>query len=302
MNIEQAKTIPISVILDKLNQKPQRTNGYRVCYFSPFRNEKTPSLWVNTKENTWHDFGEVKWKGGDSIDLVRAYLDSQHENSEVTDGLRWLRNMTGFIPAIKPVIDPNEVTTDSKLLLRKTTVVNNSALLNYGRSRGIPQDILKQYFQQAYLFNSQSQKSFNALCMRNDKKGYELRNPYFKGCIGNKYITFIRGSVPKPEGINIFEGAFDFVTVVTQQEGKPFEDDCLILHTLSNLQKATAYMRHYGYRFAYTWMDNDKAGEAASKSWEEFCKTEEGLTHIPMNEQYLDYKDVNAAHIARLKL
>jgi len=152
---------------------------------------------------------------------------------------------------------------------------------------------------------------FHTLSMRNDLKGYELRK--FKGCLGKKYITFIRGTQPKPAGINIFEGAFDFVSVITQRNGQPLTNDAMILHSLSNLKKATAYIRNYGkkatayirnygYRECITWMDNDKAGLEAVKSWEEFCKTEENLQHVPMNDLYAPYKDVNAAHMAKLEL
>lgn len=41
-------------------------------------------------------------------------------------------------------------------------------------------------------------------------------------------------------------------------------------------------------------MDNDPAGDKATKALEEFCKTESGLQHITMNDTYRSYKDVNA--------
>lgn len=302
MNIEQAKSIPISVILDKMNLMPQRNNGHKILYFSPLRQEKTPSLWVDTRQNLWCDYGDAKWAGGDGIHLVRAYLDSQNENCHVSDALRWLSNMTGFIPAIKPVIDPDETHTEKTLILRQISAIQNQKLIEYGHSRGIPENLIREHFEQAIIFNSKTKKKFFALSMRNDLKGYELRNPYFKGCIGKKYITFIRGSKPKPEGVNIFEGTFDFLSVICQQDGKPLNDDAIILHSLSNLRKASAYLKNYGYRNCYTWMDNDQPGIEAIKSWDGFCANENNLLHIPMNKMYERYKDVNAAHTAKLEL
>lgn len=302
MNIEQAKSIPISVILDKMNLSPQRKSGNRVLYFSPFRKEKTASLWVDTKSNLWRDFGDSKWEGGDSIHLVRAYLDSESENCQVSDALRWLTNMTGFIPGIKPVIDIDEISTEKTLTLKQLFPVKSGVLIEYGNSRGIPENVLKKYFEEAIVFNTKTQKKFFALSMRNDLKGYELRNPFFKGCIGKKYITFIRGTDAKPSGINIFEGAFDFLSVIVQEEGRPLKNDAIILHSLSNLKKASAYLKNYGYTNCFTWMDNDKPGKEAIKSWEDFCKTEQNLSHFPMNKFYEPYKDVNAAHIAKLEL
>lgn len=302
MNIEQAKSIPISVILDKLKLIPQRKNGHKWLYFSAFRKEKTPSLWVDTKANLWCDFGDAKWKGGDGIHLVRAYLDSENESCAVSDALRWLKNMTGFIPDIKPVHDPADTPTEKSLVLKHTKALSYEKLIEYGCSRGIPKNLLQKHFEQACIYNTKSQKNFYALSMRNDRKGYELRNPYFKGCIGKKYITFIRGAEPKPEGINIFEGAFDYLSVIAQQDGKPLKNDTMILHSLCNLKKATAYIKNYGYRNCFTWMDNDVPGKEATQSWEDFCKTEENLTHVAMNNLYAPYKDVNAAHMAKLEL
>ena len=302
MNIEQAKAIPITLILDKLNHPPQRTNGYKVNYFTPLRREKTPSLWVDTKANLWRDFGDFKWIGGDGIHLVRAYLESQGENKEVSDALRWLRNMTGFIPTIKPVIDPDEVESPKTLVLKHVGPIKRERLIEYGNERGIPEQVIRKYFLEAAISNSVTGKKFYALSMRNDLKGYELRNPYFKGCIGKKYITFIRGTIPKPDGVNYFEGSFDFLSAITQRNGQPFEDDSVILHSLSNLKKGAAYTKNYGYKFLYSWMDNDKPGIEATNAWDEFCKTEEGLIHVPKNDLYSPYKDVNAAHIAKLEL
>jgi hypothetical protein len=302
MNIEQAKTMPISIILDKLNLKPQRTSGHKQLYFSPFRQERTPSFWVDTKANLWCDFGDSKWKGGDGIHLVRAYLDSENEGCTVVDALRWLRNMTGFVPHIKPVTDPEETPTEKTLVISQTGKITQRKLIEYASDRGIPLTVLNQQFEQAIVKNNNTQKKFYALCMRNEQKGYELRNPYFKGCIGKKDITFIRGTRPEHKSVNVFEGAFDYLSVIARQEAKPLTEDAIILHSLCNLKKATAYIRNYGYKNCLTWMDNDQPGQQATKAWEEFCKTEQELRHIQMNSLFAPYKDVNAAHMAKLGL
>ena len=302
MNIEHAKAIPISVILDKLNRKPVRIKGHTHVYFSVFREEKTASLFVDTKGNRWRDFGDFNWQGGDGIHLVRAYLDSQDLSCDVSSALRWLSNMTGFVPSIQPVEDPDEKTADKTIILRRTDPIGKEYLLEYGRSRGIPDNVLKACFKQAALHNKNTGKIFHTLCMKNDWKGYELRNKAYKGCIGRKYITFIRGTDLSHEAINVFEGAFDFATVITQNEGKPLKHDSIILHSLSNLKKATAYIKNYEYRYCQTWMDNDEPGKQAVLAWEEFCKAEQNLIHVPMNEFYLPYKDVNAAHIQKFGL
>lgn len=72
MNIEKAKAIPIAEILAKLNLNPVKMNDKESWYFSPFRDEKTPSLHVHHLKNLWFDFGEAI--GGDGIKLVQELL------------------------------------------------------------------------------------------------------------------------------------------------------------------------------------------------------------------------------------
>lgn len=93
MNIEQAKYIPISEILDKLNCTPSRIAGYDLYYLSPLRQEKTASFHVNTAKNIWYDHGIGE--GGDGIKLVCKYLESCGMDHAVPDALRWLKNMLG---------------------------------------------------------------------------------------------------------------------------------------------------------------------------------------------------------------
>lgn len=102
-------------------------------------------------------------------------------------------------------------------------------------------------------------------------ESYDCRNPYFKGCVKKKAITFVRGSDPKPEGIPLFEGFMDFLSAVTEQR-KAFEGDVIILNSLSCIQEASGYMRNYGYQKAYAWLDNDPAGNKATHAFSNFLK------------------------------
>ncbi|MFN8290186.1 MAG: toprim domain-containing protein [Chitinophagaceae bacterium] len=300
MNIELAKSIPLCEILSKINYKPTKENNIEAWYFSPFRNEKTPSFHVNRKWNVWYDFGESK--GGNSVDFVCNYLKSVNENHTTADALRWIKNMTGYAPIIANVKSVDYSKEDSKLLLKDKKDIEHPALIQYLEKRGIPYEVGCQYLKEIKVGNSETKKTFFSLGIRNEDAGYELRNPFFKGGIGKKSITFIRGTKPKPDGINIFEGFMDCLSVITHQQGKRFEDDTIILNSLSNLKKATPYINNYGYKVAYTWMDNDEAGKKATESLAEFFKTQKLLQHTPMNEFYEPFKDVNAWHMNKLGL
>src|SRR5690606_4567282 len=110
-----------------------------------------------------------------------------------------------------------------------------------------------------------SGKEFLAAAMANEEGGFELRNPFFKGSVKAKAVSFVRGAVPKPPAVHVFEGMLDFLSAVTARGGRPFDGDAIILHSVSMVRQASAYVRGYGYRTGHSWTDNDPAGERAAK-------------------------------------
>lgn len=300
MNIEQAKRIPLGDILLILKSKLTQQKNGESWYLSPFRNERTASFQVREKLNIWYDFG--LGKGGDSIDMVRIYLETQGVGSSVPDALRWLKNMMGYAPRIRPVLIKERQKPAPKLSIVHSKPIEHTALVKYLESRGIPLALAKRHLVQVTLKNKETGKTSFALAMRNESGGHEIRNKFFKGSIGRKDISVIRGLQPKPDGLHIFEGMLDYLSAVMQEEGWAFKDDSIILNSISIIQKATGYIYEYGYRVCYTWMDNDEAGKKATASLAAYLKTQENLLHRPMNDKYGDHKDVNAWHMHKLGL
>ncbi len=89
MNTTQAKKIPLQEILAKLGLQPIKTfkGGAELAYHSPFREEKEPSLFVNTHKNVWNDFGDI---GGNALDFVIRY-----QNTDVKGALAFLEQLFG---------------------------------------------------------------------------------------------------------------------------------------------------------------------------------------------------------------
>lgn len=302
MNIDHANRIPMAEILSRLNLTPKRKATYQAWYLSPLRQEKTASFLVNTKTNRWHDFGEGI--GGDLVDFACAYLKSTREAHTIYDALRWIKNMgvgAYQIPRAYEFPDPY-AKEDAALTVKSAKPIQHLGLIQYLAKRGIPLTIGYRYLKEIRVRNTRTQKYFTALGFPNEEGGYELRNPFFKGCLGSKAISFIRGREPKPEGIHLFEGFMDYLSAISQLNGKGFQDDTIILNSLSCLSKAIPYVQNYGYRIAYSWMDNDKAGGKATAALSEFCQTEADLKHTPMNSVYASHKDVNAWHMHKLNL
>jgi hypothetical protein len=300
MNIEQAKTVPLTHILDKLGITPTRKTETVYWYLSPLRKEKTASFKVTLAKNIWYDFGEGI--GGDIIAFVRTYLEQQGEASTCSDALRWIGNISGDIPRIAPVETHDDVQPEPKLKLIKSQPIKHPALEKYLEDRGIRVDVAKHYLSEVRVKNKETGSSIFALGLLNEENGYELRNSFYKACVGKKALSVIRGQNPNQSGIHIFEGMMDFLSIVTDLPGGKLDHDAIVLNSLSYLGQASAYIHRFGYANVWTWMDNDEAGQKAKANIDAFVQNERGLIHRPMNSTYEGFKDVNDWHVHNLKL
>jgi hypothetical protein len=149
--------------------------------------------------------------------------------------------------------------------------------------------------------NAKSNKNFYAMGLQNEDEGFELRNQFFKGCVGSKAITFIRGTKIFPEEVHIFEAWSDFLSALAYCKVSQFEGDSIILNSTSLLKHAYVYIKNYSYKYVLSWMDNDKTGAKATQTLLEFAK-ENGLTLKAMNPLFAKHKDVNSWHMNKLGL
>jgi hypothetical protein len=301
MNIDHAKAIPVAEILKRLDHHPRKSSSGKLLYLSPIRKEKTPSFWVYTKTNSWHDYGIGQ--GGDAVDLICAYLKYAKEDHTIPDALRWLNNVIGKRYEFAPVrTDEPETTEEPGLILKKAHVIQHQGLIHYLRKRGIAVDVAQSHLKQVHVKNRRTGKSFHALGFNNEEGGYELRNPFFKGSLGSKTISFVRGSQPAPDSVHLFEGFMDYLSAITRLNGKRFKGDAIILNSVSCLKQVAPYIQGYTYRTAYSWFDNDPAGHRATKAISEFIQAQPDLFHQSMNRLYAPHKDVNAWHMHQLGL
>lgn len=300
MNIEQAKAIPIAQILEQINIHPTRMNERESWYLSPIRDESTASFHVHNTKNVWFDFGEGI--GGDSIKLVQAILQSQGRECSVSEALSWLRQTMGGNVVYQAIQRSFAENKEPALSLKSVKAISNVGLIHYLESRGISLSVAQKVLKQVSFTNSNTDKTLFALGLPNEEEGYELRNPFFKGSIGIKTISFIRGSQPKPPGINFFEGMMDYLSVITQRNGQPLKNDTIVLNSVACIPQVIPYLTDYGYAIGYTWMDNDGAGKKATCSLASIFKANETIAHCPMNRIYQPHKDVNAWHMQRLEL
>lgn len=299
MNIDQANRIPLPEILARLDLHPKRLSGNKALYSSPLRKEKTPSFWVNLNSNSWYDYGAGI--GGNVVNFVSHYLRSTREDHNVTDALRWIRNMAGQEIITPPVGLYKSRDENSPLSIRSAEPIRHIALIRYLEKRRIALDVAHAHLKEVIIDNNVTGKSFFALGFKNEDGGYELRNPFFKGSTSPKTITFIRGKAYPAERIHLLEGFMDYLSVVTRFGYSYLAGDSIVLNSVSSLPKAFPFIKDYSYKAVCSWMDNDKAGDNTSRLLSEFINTQKDMRYVRMNKMYTPHKDVNEWHVSTLQ-
>ena len=74
-------------------------------------------------------------------------------------------------------------------------------------------------------------RKFFALGFKNQSEGFEIRNPYYKGCIKTKDISIIRHQNGEIQcHVCIFEGFMDFLSYLTLKQSGNIEV-CIGFHS-----------------------------------------------------------------------
>lgn len=279
MNCNTANKLDIIEILANYNVHPRIQSKAEARCLSPFRNETEPSFYVNINKNVWYDFGEDE--GGTVVDLIMKL-----HNISIIEALNILReNSFSFSQQTLPITNLEPIFNIDKICK-----IQKPGLISYLHSRKIDVSIAKKYCKEIYhSYNTIKPGSNNvikpyyAIAILNDKGGYEIRNKYFKGCLGPKAITTIKND---SETLNVFESFSDFLSYLTLMSNKRNED-FIITNSTAMAKNAIEFLPIY--RSVKTYFDNDGSGLKATKLIEQNCKTE----FLDESQKYKDYKDVN---------
>jgi hypothetical protein len=287
MDPEHANTIPISEILGKLDLRPLRQEGAVVYYPSLWDRKRQAVLLVATQTNRWSD---ATIKNGTLMEFVVRYLQSHGEAHTEVDALRWLRNMSVSLPHL-PVSQADQ---HPKLELRHKKVIHYPGLVHYLNREGIALALAQQYLKEIHARNRQTGNNFIALGLPTVDGGYALRTAYLERFIGEPSLSFIRGRVPKPNGIHLFKDVLDYLCILSYRNKTALDEDVIILNGWGYLSQLPAYIRQYGYQTLYSWLDTTEQGQQATKFVNLFLQTETGLRHQPMNSVYAAHGHVQA--------
>ncbi len=269
MTIQEVKNIQIYDFLTSRGYKPISKKGNNWWYLSPLHSERTASFKVDISRNLWYDFG--LGKGGNILALAMELYNTQ----DVSEVLRLMSQVSVF--PIPPVVSTKTKESNSfeDVEVKELT---HTALLNYLLSRGINPNLAKSQCKEIH-YTSNGKKYF-AIGFKNDSGGYELRNPYFKGCIAPKAITIITNNKPT---CHVFEGFIDYLSYLTLHGSC----DAVVLNSIVNIPQALPVLERYSHIYCH--LDNDVAGRMGTQQ----IATALGKKCTDMAHEYEGNKDLN---------
>ena len=292
MNLRNIKQQSIVDYLQQHGCSPQHIRGNSYWYCSPFRNEQTASFKVNTERNQWYDF--ATGEHGDIIDLVCIL-----QHCSIAEAMKHLSSASytstvKFSTPATPSFSFGGTSIPATSLayhmeLVSVKLVTRPKLLQYLAERGLKKsDVFSFLWDISYKI---SDKTFFALGFANDAGGWELRNPYFKGCMASKSISTIKGK--DGQRLQIFEGFLDFLS--WRKLHPEIDADSIVLNSLALLPKVIPLVT--SYTSIECFLDNDEAGRKA------FDQLKRSCPHITDGStRYRDHKDLNEWLVAQSKI
>jgi len=283
MNIDQIKQIKLQDFLATMGCKPVKQYGVNLMYLSPLRTEKHASFKINTELNLWYDFGISR--GGNIIDLAELLYNS----SDVSYLIHQIeRNALGCVSVSLPTVKPNAPQNSFEHL--QVLPITHPALIKYLEERCIDVETARTVCKELH-FDTRG-KHYFGIGFPNIAGGYEIRNPFFKGCIAPKDISHFYAEEPKKVCF-VFEGFMDFLSFMTlrklknpQQTGLSLQD-YLVLNSVTNIHKTAKRLSRYDS--VQCFLDNDEAGRNAYLQ----LSKELGKSVADASTLYNGFKDLN---------
>ena len=245
--IDAVRRMPLADFLARLGHEPVRRSGNELWYLAPYRGERTSSFRVNVAKQLWYDFG--LGKGGDIFTLAGEFARSGDFMAQARFIAETAR--MPFVASEKPLYlpEPSEPAFEGV----EAVPLLRSPLTEYLAERGIPYAVAYRHC--CRLNYGVRGKRYFAVGFPNVAGGYEIRSRYFKGCVPPKDVSLIKPEDTAPDVCSVFEGFMDFLSAATLglETG-----DCLVLNSVSNVEKAMRYLDGYGHIDCY--LDRDEAG------------------------------------------
>ena len=290
---KQLHSISIIEIMAHYGKRLEHTRSG--LYYSPFRDERTPSFQIDEAKNTWYDYGTSE--GGGLFDFVCKLAGITR--GEVYD---WLASFRHMVPEseYKAVIAPlmQRKPQASRIVIDSAShTFTKDKLIEYALSRAVSKEVLAKYCEEViYHIDSAPDRKFFAIGFKNNSGGYVLRSSISKRCSSSDITTLdSNGQMSQEitsEKVIVFEGFMDFLSWITDVKQQTPQYDCCILNSVSNVAKALPWIMEHSNIAAF--MDNDQAGrETLQKIMDCASEGAHDVCVYDMARLYEGYNDLN---------
>ncbi|CAN5456743.1 toprim domain-containing protein [soil metagenome] len=274
-------------LLSRLGYHPVPKHGREKMYISMLRDsDNQPSFSVNDDMGVWFDHGTGK--GGNIIDFGLAYW----KNLDFNEVIKKIQQVCSLEETSAPrVLRPRKSVKVHHIVERVKPLGAHPAITDYLKSRGVF-EVAKFYLSEVYYFvedENDIRKHYFAAGWLNEHNSWEVRNRYFKGCMGHKGITIVPGH---PKKAALFEGFLDFLS--WRFENPEADHSIIVLNSLTLLQQGINKAKAFSSLDIY--FDRDNAGKLASR---DFIKALPYATD--RSSVYEDFNDYNDKLKAQLK-
>lgn len=279
--IDPAYWVPLEMVLEALGC---RKGPGKDMWYSPFRNEKEPSLHIDRARNFWYDHGTGE--GGTNIQLVMNLRHCSFQEAK--------QFVTTLSPSGLVVQPPATAQTESPIEIRRVTEIQSGYLTRYLRERKIPQELARAYVKEVIIHNRDKNMNFTLLGFPNNAGGYALKAPTgFKSTTKAGITTLNKEgemtAVPSSSRVAIFEGFFDFLSWQVMQSRRTPTCDVVVLNSVNNIQKASVYIGMHDSALCF--LDNDPAGQKCLQTIKE--QLMKGKEVTDMSTLYREHNDLN---------
>lgn len=293
---EKAKHIKENVsltdFLNRLGFQPYGKPSKETMYISMLRDSDTnASFSVNEKLGCWYDHG--LGKGGNIIDFAQAYWKGA-SFKEVIEKIEHACDLS--LGKVDYKLNPRPRIRQAVKLpnykIKEVKPFGSSEGINaYLRSRGVFEAAQGRMQEVHYYVEDEKKKRKNyfAAAWINEAGGWEVRNKYFKGCLGKKGVTFIPGD---PKHLAVFEGYMNYLSWL--RENPDSRASVLVLNSLALLDTGIGLAKAFSGIDLY--LDRDKSGFTALNSWMKALPYSTDRSGV-----YKGFNDYNDKTVAELK-
>ena len=246
---EKARSVGIEEILLRLGAIRAGGRGSRLLYHCPFREDRNPSMYVNTDKGTWVDMANPSEYKGDGINLVEFTL-----NMRPLEAARYIVGENVEATDLRPQRCDPRCAYETRTCPYSVHDLQHPALIEYLASRGIPDKYAKKLCKEIHIGR------LFYIGFPSQNGGYELRNKLGKRTLGNKSISVLGTG----DRAIIFEGFMDFLSHL-RIYGFIADHRYIVLNSVCNVEKVIEHFNVFGMpRHVELWLDNDEAGRNAS--------------------------------------